>query len=110
MVKLAIPVFAITMALLWVLVWPPAYLPHEKIVISVPYRLSDIPDGMIPMGETLYHPNAPNGHPGIDFGWDNGESHDVISSSDGKVVRIDQNSSNLGKWDVEVESGSYIIK
>lgn len=112
LVRLAIPVFATTMALLWVLVWPPAYLPHEKIVISVPYRMSDVPDGMIPMGETLYHPkpNVPNGHPGIDFGWQNGQNHDVISSSNGKILSVSQNISGPGKWDVEIESGAYILR
>lgn len=105
---LLIPLFLI----IWNIFGLPAYLPHEKIVISVPYDFKDPPQGLIPMGETLYHPKpeVPNGHPGIDFGWNSGENHRVLSSSDGKVKSIRQGASDPGKWDVEVKSGAYLLR
>ena len=96
----------------WVVVRPEMYWPHEYIVIRVPYEFSDVPANMIPMGETVNHPKpqTPKGHPGIDFGWGEGELHNVISSSDGKVSSIKEGASHPGKWDVEAESGLYILR
>lgn len=107
-----VAIAAATLALLagaWILVQPIAFLPHERIVIGVPYRESDRPTGMIPMGETLYHPKpaAPRGHPGIDFGWDGNGTHDIISSSDGVVVSLAYGASGPETWDVVVRTGVY---
>lgn len=98
--------------ILFVIVGVQTYLPHERIAIRAPYEFSDIPDGMIPMGETIHHPKpqSPKGHPGIDFGWDDGESHKVISSSYGVVSSIDLGASDPGHWDLVVTSGFYELR
>lgn len=109
---LIVLIVSIGTALLWVFLYPLAYLPHERITVQVPYRLTDPPSGIMPMGETIYHPKpqVPHGHPGIDFGWEAGDSHDVISSSSGAVASIIQGASDPGKWDVEVQSGVYSLR
>jgi len=89
---------------------PDAYLPHQKIIISVPFEKTDLPINLIPMGETINHPKpqVPNGHPGIDFQWHHNSN--ILSSSDGQVSSIKLGSSNPGKWDVEVRSGLYLLR
>jgi len=88
------------------------YLPHQKISIRVPYEFSDVPDSMIPMGETINHPKpkVPNGHPGIDFGYNGSKLHNVISSADGTVSSITKGASEPGKWDVEINNGFYNLR
>lgn len=96
----------------WVFLQPQAFLPHARIVIGLPYEANDAPSGMIPMGETLYHPKpqVPHGHPGIDFGWQNGTSHAMIAAHDALVTRIEEGASEPGKWDVELRSGVYLLR
>jgi hypothetical protein len=91
---------------------PDSYLPHEKITIRVPYEFSDVPDSMIPMGETINHPKpqVPNGHPGIDLQYNSSKLHSVVASADGTVISIKKGASNPGKWDVEVRNGFYILR
>lgn len=98
--------------LAWKLFYPPALLPHDRVVIGLPFRISDMPSSMIPMGETIHHPKpqTPHGHPGIDFGWQNGESHEVVASSSGKISEIRLGGSEPGKYDVEVVSGVYALR
>jgi len=94
----------------WVLFEPPAFFPHELIVISLPFAPEyDASTGMIPMGETIYHPKpqVPNGHPGIDFGWDNLKVP-VIASADGTLTRINPGSSS--GTDVTVQNGVYELR
>src|SRR5438477_8195815 len=92
------------------MIQPLAYLPHQKVVISVPFDKNDPPTGMIPMGETINHPKpqVPNGHPGIDFSWDHPAR--ILSSSDGSVTYIKLGASEPNFWDVEVRSGVYLLR
>ena len=54
-------------------------IPHKRISIILPFAPDvDRITGLIPMGETIFHPNAPGGHPGIDFGGQ--ESFSLIPS------------------------------
>lgn len=89
---------------------PDTYLPHKRIVLKTPYPLNDFPDGMIPMGEKTYHPDTPRGHPGIDFGWDSGESHAMVAAADGKVSSIKVGTSSPGKYDLEMRHGVYSLR
>jgi len=75
---------------------PWVFLPHQKIQISLPFALEDdINTSLIPMGETIEH-NAsngtPDGHPGIDFGWD--QETNVIAVADGRIMRVYKNQDN----------------
>jgi len=96
----------------WKLFYPPAFLPHQKIIIRVPYEFTDPPTGIIPMGETIYHPKpkVPHGHPGIDFGWTTGEKHVMLASTDGVLVSAKQGASEPGKWDIEIQAGVYLLR
>jgi murein DD-endopeptidase MepM/ murein hydrolase activator NlpD len=85
-----------------------AFLPHEKIKIILPFAPKyDDQTKMIPMGETIFHPKteSPNGHPGIDFQWD--EEVPLISASDGIVTGFDHGSSN--GIDIYVQTGFYNV-
>jgi hypothetical protein len=47
------------------------YLPHQKPVLILPFDPQYDPAArLMPMGEKINHPDAPDGHPGIDFGFD----------------------------------------
>jgi hypothetical protein len=87
-------------------------LPHKKIAIRVPYEFADVPDSMIPMGETINHPKpqVPHGHPGIDFQYEGSKLHNVVASADGTVNSIKKGASNPGKWDVEIGNGFYLLR
>ena len=80
---------------------------HERITISLPFAEEDDARELIPMGETINHPDAPHGHPGIDFSWD----HDVpiIASAAGIVTKI-QRHEDGHTWDVEVVTGDYAVR
>src|SRR5262245_54523198 len=62
---------------------------------------------MLPMGETVYHPNAPHGHPGIDFQWDHNVQ--IVASAEGVVTRIQRHQDGR-TWDVEVVTGDYAVR
>lgn len=96
----------------WYVVRPEAYLPHERVVLSLPFEASDPPDGLIPMGETLYHPKpgTPHGHPGIDFGWQSGASHAMVAAASGVVAKVVVGASTPGKVDVDVRHGVYLVR
>lgn len=98
--------------LLFVVIGVQAYLPHKRITVRVPYEFSDVPDSMIPMGETINHPKprVPHGHPGIDFQYNGDKLHKVIASADGTVNSIKQGASNPGKWDIEIKNGFYLLR
>lgn len=81
--------------------------PLKKIAISLPYAPENPPKGILPMGETLEHPNSPGGHPGLDFQWF--ENIPLISSIDGRVSHIGEHEDKDGTWDVRVEGGGYFI-
>lgn len=82
--------------------------PGGSIVISVPFDRGDSPYGLIPMGETVYHPKPQNplGHPGIDFQWNHAAR--ILASAGGTVVGIEKGSWP-DTWDVGVRSGSFLI-
>ncbi len=96
---------------LYFLVRPDTYLPHNHVVLTVPFDINHPPDSMIPMGETIHHPKSesPHGHPGIDFGWSHGDGT-VSSASDGKVLSITDGGSEKGLWDVTIASGAYELR
>ncbi len=105
-------VLVITTVVLFVVIGVQTYLPHKKITIRVPYEFSDVPDSMIPMGETINHPKpqVPHGHPGIDFQYNDNRSHNVVASVDGIVTSITQGESDPGKWDVQINNGFYNLR
>jgi hypothetical protein len=93
----------------FMLVRPDTYLPHKRIVLHVPYDLNDPPINLIPMGEKIYHANAPKGHPGIDFQW-NGPDAKILSSSSGKISSIKLVMDKWNKWEIDVTSGPYVVR
>jgi len=65
---------------------------------------------MMPMGETIEHPDPPNpgGHPGIDFMWN--KSVDIIACADGTVIEVKRKESNdIISFDVYVQTEIFII-
>jgi len=78
----------------------------QHITISLPFSAADAPRSMMPMGETIAHPDPPNpgGHPGIDFFWQ--DPVPIIACADG-TVEIIRRSENHPTWDVLVNSGGY---
>ena len=108
----AISVLVTVFLALFVVIGVQTYLPHKKITIRVPYEFVDVPDVMIPMGETINHPKpqVPNGHPGIDFGYDGSKLHNVVASADGTVTSIKKGASNPGKWDIEISNSFYLLR
>lgn len=61
------------------------------------------------MGEKIYHPNAPLGHPGIDFQWAGPDSK-VLASADGKISSIKLVTDKWPKWEMDVESWPYVVR
>ncbi len=71
--------------------FPPGYyLPHKKPVLILPIAPAyDYAASIMPMGEKINHPDAPNGHPGIDFTLRGlTEKAPYIASMDGIVSRV----------------------
>jgi murein DD-endopeptidase MepM/ murein hydrolase activator NlpD len=66
------------------------HLPHQKPVLILPIdKKYDENFDIMPMGEKIYHPNAPSGHPGIDFGIGKlTEPVSYIAAMDGKVSSV----------------------
>ena len=86
-----------------------AFLPHQKISIILPFDAQyDAVTGMIPMGETIFHPKpqSPRGHPGIDFGGQ--VPYPFIASADGVISRMVPMGSSDG-IDIYLTSGEYSI-
>lgn len=79
--------------------------------LYMPYSTGgNLPSAMTPMGETLYHPKPqnPQGHPGIDFQWENPSGVPTITASmDATVTAVTDNSSHAGTYDVETASGKW---
>lgn len=84
-------------------------IPHNKIIIGLPFSHENLPYDILPMGETLNHPKPqnPQGHPGIDFIWN--KKVPIISSSDGVITKIQKHFDGR-TWDVEIKSGSYALR
>jgi murein DD-endopeptidase MepM/ murein hydrolase activator NlpD len=96
------------------------YLPHKKPVLILPFDPRYDPAGaLMPMGEKINHPDAPDGHPGIDFGFDGlADKVPYIAAMDGTVrsVRIYANNEKSSpdktpiskkKADVIIVNGPY---
>lgn len=86
---------------------PWVFLPHQHIVIALPFApADDIYTNLIPMGEKIEH-NAqngvPDGHPGIDFQWN--KSTAILAVADGTIVNITKNKNN--KYTIEQNLGLY---
>ena len=79
--------------------------------LYVPYSTnSNLPSAMTPMGETLYHPKPqnPNGHPGIDFQWENPSAiPTIIASMNATVYAIVNNTNHAGTYDVSTKNGKW---
>ncbi|MFA5926597.1 MAG: hypothetical protein WCT32_02090 [Patescibacteria group bacterium] len=86
---------------------PETPVPQARPVLYLPVSGSPKPDGIMPMGETLFH-SLPYGHPGIDFQWDNPDSlPSIIASMDATVTEIRAGTNHVGTWDVATENGRY---
>jgi ribosomal protein S27E len=84
-----------------------AWLPHERIVLALPFAPEDDAQNLIPMGETIEHPHSPRGHPGIDFQWDH--SVPILASAAGKVSTIVYVREHKS-WDIFVRTGVYEVR
>lgn len=90
LIIIGIIVGLIVLAFAFIMFNPLVFLPHSRIEIGLPFPESvDSRTGLIPYGEKIEH-NAPNGNPdghaGIDFGWN--ESVEVIASHDGIITGV----------------------
>ncbi len=59
---------------------------HKRVTITLPFSVDNEANRLIPMGETIEHPNSPGGHPGLDFGWE--RSVPLIAVGDGTITAI----------------------
>lgn len=83
---------------------------QAKPVLYLPISGSPIPDSIMPMGETINHPKPqnPNGHPGIDFQWNNPASiPEILASMEGTVTAIRESETWVGTYDVATKNGRY---
>jgi len=93
-----------------VMVFRPA-IPHTKAQLILPFASEyDHLTGLIPMGETKFHPKPgnPHGHPGIDFGGE--ERFPLIAGMDGTVTSIDSNDPQDSQYDIVIQSGAYQLR
>lgn len=72
---------------LWWLLPPSYFLPHMKPVIILPFDVQyDQMASIMPMGEKINHPDAPRGHPGVDYSFEPiADPVPYIASMDGVV-------------------------
>lgn len=85
------------------------FWPQAKPTLALPFPDDNPPTGMEPMGETINHANAPGGHPGIDFQWD--EVADLTASMDGRVSKIyETNEHGYHEWNVDIKNGKYVTR
>ncbi len=83
-------------------------LPHHPVQLGLPMDAKyDTVTDLIPLGETINHPNTPGGHPGIDFLWT--KDTPIIAMADGTVTKTAPAPDSHGKYDVSVVSGLYEI-
>src|SRR5262245_34904746 len=85
-------------------------LPHKKVSLILPFAPeADALTGLIPMGETKFHPKpaAPHGHPGIDFGGE--EQFALIAAMDGTVTKVDSSPKDVKEsmYDIIIVNGPY---
>lgn len=88
-------------------------VPHQKIQIILPFESQyDQLTGLIPMGETRFHPKPGNplGHPGIDFGGE--QTWPLIASMAGTVTKVDSSSNDINEsqYDIIIRRGAYQLR
>lgn len=74
-------------------IFPPSfYFPHERPILILPIESKyDSRANIMPMGEKIAHPDAPLGHPGIDFGFGGikeSEFIPYIAAMDGVITKV----------------------
>lgn len=83
---------------------------EERIVLSLNFDNSNMPNGLTPMGETITHDikTNPRGHEGIDFQWD--KKVPIYAFADGTVVAIERSEGHTDSviYDVGVKTGKYL--
>lgn len=83
---------------------------NERITLSLNFDNSNMPIGLIPMGETITHDikTNPRGHEGIDFQWD--KKAPIYAFVDGTVVAIERSEGHSDSiiYDVGVRTGDYL--
>lgn len=85
---------------------------ETRPVLYLPFNFNILPDGLMPMGETINHPKPqnPNGHPGIDFQWNNPTSTiSILAAMDGEVTGIIGNDYHVGTYDISTKNGRYRV-
>lgn len=87
---------------------PNPIIPHNKVVITLPYSKENEATNLIPMGETIAH-NFYGGHPGIDFQWDH--SVPLIAVADGKITNVSKDT-DMGETvlNVTLDVGGYLVQ
>ncbi len=110
MFGLGIPLLALLVIAAWLL-FP--LFPHRRVEIILPFvQQYDAVTGLIPMGETRFHPKpaAPHGHPGIDFGGQ--ERFPLIASFDGKVTKLLTSGQykDESQYDIILSHGAYQLR
>lgn len=91
-VKWTLGIVAVLAFTFFIIMLPPiTYFPHKKPVLILPFdpKYDYMMNGLLPMGEKMIHKTAPDGHPGIDFGFE-GFTTPVpyIASMDGTVTKV----------------------
>ena len=86
----------------------PTPTPQARPVLYLPFAQANDSAGLIPMGETVYHPKPSNpyGHGGIDFQWNSNIpiTAALAGTVDGIYVGYHPNT-----WDVVVKTGKYAV-
>lgn len=102
-----ITVGIIVLGLFIFMIQPWAFLPHRHIEISLPFPPEiDAKTSLIPMGEKIEHNAAngnPDGHPGIDFGFQ--AVAPILASADGWVFTAGKTEADT--IDITVYSGLF---
>lgn len=99
----------VVIALALYVIRPDTYLPHKRTLLRAPFDLDDPPTRLLPMGEKVYHPDSPSGHPGIDLQWDHPDAR-ILSSADGKITSITPVFDKWDKWEIDIETWPYVIR
>lgn len=85
---------------------------QTRPTLYLPFSTSLLPDSIVPMGETIFHPKPqnPQGHGGIDFQWSNpSQTVNILASIDGEVTGIKDNTSHTGTYDLSTKNGRYRV-
>ena len=80
---------------------------NGKPVLELPIdKNGELPDSIMPMGETINHEAKYGGHPGIDFQWYDGDGVKIYSSMDSEVIGIFK-SERAGLFDLATRNGKW---